>query len=592
MTWALFLGLLIKSSMVAGVGLIASRWVVSRARDRVDVLRLSVGLLAILPLIALFGPQFSVSVPFLPDFGPVDLGYSMPGPDPLWAGSTPPVAGFVASGVLWRPAPAVIAASIWAVGVLIVVARLGLGVWTLSRWTFSGRPIHDPAWAQQIERLNRASRPRLVSSPEVRSPLSWGLSPGAILIDADSLKAGSSAAAAILAHEMAHLKRADWAFLMLSRLVLALFWFNPLVWWLAKSLVERSEEAADAEAISHVDRHAYARVLITLAAAPCPAIHPTGALAMAAQPHSLKKRIACIMNAPKADPRRPLVVGLTIAALVALATPLAALDLHGRAPGPPPPAEAPAAPLPPILPVPMTYADVAPPPPPPAPAAPPFLVEAQAMPPAPPATPAPPVPPAPPARQNGSGNSTHTVWSNDNDRYVITVDGLTRDATPQERVQMDAARRSATEARAIAGRARARIGEARVHAAAARSEALRARVLVQPARQEAERARILADQARQTAQQARDQARVQRIAGQVQMRDGARQMHGGAEEMRQEAVRLRDPSYRAQQIERSRGQGRVVTDAELVALSPRLVTRAADIDRRADALALRGSVTR
>lgn len=57
--------------------------------------------------------------------------------------------------------------------------------------------------------------------------------------------------------------------------------------------------------------------------------------------------------------------------------------------------------------------------------------------------------------------------------------------------------------------------------------------------------------------------------------------------MRQEAVRLRDPAYRAEQIARNRAQGRTTTDAELIALSPRLTERAAELDRRAVELAAR-----
>lgn len=57
--------------------------------------------------------------------------------------------------------------------------------------------------------------------------------------------------------------------------------------------------------------------------------------------------------------------------------------------------------------------------------------------------------------------------------------------------------------------------------------------------------------------------------------------------MRQEAVRLRDPAYRAQQIASNRERGTKVTDAELIALSPRLMERAEDLDRRAVELAER-----
>jgi hypothetical protein len=57
--------------------------------------------------------------------------------------------------------------------------------------------------------------------------------------------------------------------------------------------------------------------------------------------------------------------------------------------------------------------------------------------------------------------------------------------------------------------------------------------------------------------------------------------------MREEAVRLRDPAYRAEQITRNRDQGNIVTDADLIALSPKLVERAAELDRRAEELAAR-----
>lgn len=57
--------------------------------------------------------------------------------------------------------------------------------------------------------------------------------------------------------------------------------------------------------------------------------------------------------------------------------------------------------------------------------------------------------------------------------------------------------------------------------------------------------------------------------------------------MREEAVRLRDPAYRAEQIARNREQGNIVTDADLIALSPKLVERAAELDRPAEELAAR-----
>ncbi|HEX4027043.1 MAG TPA: M56 family metallopeptidase, partial [Rhizomicrobium sp.] len=50
---------------------------------------------------------------------------------------------------------------------------------------------------------------------------------------------------AILAHELCHLRRRDNLLAALHMLVEGLFWFNPLVWWIGRRLVEERERACD-----------------------------------------------------------------------------------------------------------------------------------------------------------------------------------------------------------------------------------------------------------------------------------------------------------------------------------------------------------
>ncbi len=262
MSLALFLSLLVKSSLITAAGLIVARFAARRAADRADILRATVCLLLALPVLAAVLP--AVELALLPASSVETVSAPM---TPLWSGEVGPVSGVAVSASLPWPSLKTVAVGLWLLGAAVLIGRLLLGLKTLSRWTEQGRAVQCPAWRSPLQPLAPAARPRLVSSERVSSPLSWGVAPGVIVLDPASL-AASNTASAVLAHELAHLRRKDWVFLILSRLALALFWFNPLVWRLSVVLSEASEEAADAEAVRTVDRRDYARVLVRLAAHP------------------------------------------------------------------------------------------------------------------------------------------------------------------------------------------------------------------------------------------------------------------------------------------------------------------------------------
>jgi beta-lactamase regulating signal transducer with metallopeptidase domain len=540
MTWILLLSLLIKSSVVAGAGLACARFMAQRSVDRVDILRATVCLLLALPVIMNVLPAMDLALlpATSPDIAPIETGEAA-------------IAGAAVSSALTWPPSALVVGGLWLLGVVAVAGQLQLGLLTLHRWTRKGSPVTCADWLAPLERLSPADRPDLVSSDRVSSPLSWGVSPGFIVIDPGSL-AERHAAPAILAHELAHLRRHDWVFLVLSRLALALFWFNPLVWRLHAVLAERSEEAADAAALETVDRTLYAKTLVRLAAHPM----PRAATAMAADARTLKTRIACIMTNTSAR-RRPLTVALTVAALAVVATPLAALGLSHQAwvapPAPPtPPAPMSVAPLPPAPPEPM--ADV---------------------PPEPPVAPVPPAPPAPPA-EPAEGYSYS---------YFRTATPAERQAAADARAQAAEARAQADEARRIADEARIQADHARRLADQSRAQADIVRLAANEARLRGEQARIEGERARVIGERAREEAARHMVKARVQMAQGAEQMRKSARELRAEAVRLNDPAYRAKQIAENRARGNVVTDAELRDLAASLPSRADEMERQAERLA-------
>lgn len=540
MTWTLLISLLVKSSLIAGVGLAASRHLTQRPVERVDILRGTVCLLLALPVIMNALPPIELALlPPLtqtPALTPLAIA-------PL---ATPP------SAAAWAT-PGAILGGLWLLGAALIGGRLALGLRTLTRWTRKADPVICPAWLAPIEDLPPADRPNLVCSDRVAGPLSWGVAPGAILIDPTTM-AERHTAPAIMAHELAHLRRHDWVFLLISRVVLAIFWFNPLVWRLHAVLRQRSEEAADAAALGFVDRALYARTLVRLASHPTPLLAPVASLPMAADSRTLKSRIACIMTETPAR-RRPLTVALCIGALALVAAPLAAFAVTRQIA---PPAAPPAPPPPPVL-------DVSTPPRPHAPPSP------LAM----PAPPAPPPPPAPAARA------------------LELSAAEVRQQAVQARKQAEWARAQAEAARVNADEIRRQVEAHRGEIEAAAREAsgqarAQARVYAEQVRLSAAESRRIGEEARKAAERAQAVAMKQ---SSLDMAKGAEQMRAGARQMREEAHRLRDPAYRAQQIAENRARGQTVTDEELKAVARRLPAQADEMERQADRLAERARET-
>src|SRR3546814_20180720 len=87
-------------------------------------------------------------------------------------------------------------------------------------------------------------RVSVLVSTELRSPISWGVLRPTIVLSPKAVAAASEAEA-IIAHELAHVARLDWAKLLGARVACAVFWFNPLVWMLARESHQLREEAAD-----------------------------------------------------------------------------------------------------------------------------------------------------------------------------------------------------------------------------------------------------------------------------------------------------------------------------------------------------------
>jgi beta-lactamase regulating signal transducer with metallopeptidase domain len=172
----------------------------------------------------------------------------------------------------------------------------------------------------------------LLVSNELASPVSWGILRPIILLNEEAVNSAGEAEA-IIAHELAHVARLDWAKLLIARAATALFWFNPLVWMLARQCHQLREEAADDAVLrSDVVSTDYAALLVGAAR------HESKGLLLAANGvapgrGSLKRRVARVLN-PKLS-RGPARIAWTSACSVGailVSAPLSALTPVGALP--------------------------------------------------------------------------------------------------------------------------------------------------------------------------------------------------------------------------------------------------------------------
>jgi hypothetical protein len=189
----------------------------------------------------------------------------------------------------------------------------------------------DGHWLSALARAQRRMGFKhgtaLLTSNDLASPISWGLIRPVILLNSRAVEA-SAEAEAIIAHELAHVARMDWIKLLLARVATALFWFNPLVWVLAREAHQLREEAADDSVLAAdiVDTD-YAQLLVGVARHECPGLL-LGAHGVAPSKNSLARRVARVLDGKSV--RGPVAgsfaAGVFAGALL-VAAPLAALNL-------------------------------------------------------------------------------------------------------------------------------------------------------------------------------------------------------------------------------------------------------------------------
>jgi beta-lactamase regulating signal transducer with metallopeptidase domain len=149
-----------------------------------------------------------------------------------------------------EPARALWVCFAWAVGALLVGARVGVARCLFLVFQLRCRAVAEPGLAETVTRLASAlgmrRRVRVVQSARLTSPIAFGFVWPTVGLPEDFARRFEPVKRdCMLAHELAHLAAHDTCWCLLADVATAVLWWHPGVWWLRRQLHLASEMAAD-----------------------------------------------------------------------------------------------------------------------------------------------------------------------------------------------------------------------------------------------------------------------------------------------------------------------------------------------------------
>jgi beta-lactamase regulating signal transducer with metallopeptidase domain len=139
--------------------------------------------------------------------------------------------------------------AIWAVGVLLVLGRLLLGMARVRAIVREAVPVTDPEWLSLLRRvahpLGVYRRVTLRVGPAGAVPVTCGILAPVIILPEDAEDWDDERRALVLTHELAHVRRLDVLTHIIGQCAVALFWFHPLAWLAAARMRLERERACD-----------------------------------------------------------------------------------------------------------------------------------------------------------------------------------------------------------------------------------------------------------------------------------------------------------------------------------------------------------
>jgi beta-lactamase regulating signal transducer with metallopeptidase domain len=260
--------------LAAGVGLVLHAARVRSSGVRHAAWTAVLLAMLLMPVLRYFVPSVAIPIPLpsraiemiptIPDVSSAPSGIERSDP-PAPATSRPVLPAEPAGRRARWPVVLVI---LYGVGALFLLLRLLAALHGMSHLARRSRRItlEDRAAANVLsgEAALRASGP--YESTLVATPLIAGVFRPRIILPTAWTEWPDAKLRAVLAHEIAHIRRRDPLVRLLARVNRCLFWFHPLAWWLERTLAATAEHACDDAGVRAIgEGRRYAEVLLDMA---------------------------------------------------------------------------------------------------------------------------------------------------------------------------------------------------------------------------------------------------------------------------------------------------------------------------------------
>jgi TonB family protein len=224
-----------------------------------------------------------------------------------------------------------IAGVLWFAGSACAAASLLAGVFRLRTIVRRGRPAANAEWnalaAEVAASYDIRRAVSLIETDAADLVATWGLRRPSVLLPAHAREWSRDRMHAVLSHELAHVRRYDWAVQIGAEAMRTVLWFNPLIWIVCTRLRRAAEQACDDAVLGRgIAARDYAAHLLALARRCRPSRTGWVSAMPMAHPSTLERRIVAMLN-PRLN-RQALSRGaavLAAALLLAVALPVAAL---------------------------------------------------------------------------------------------------------------------------------------------------------------------------------------------------------------------------------------------------------------------------